>query len=84
MNDKVRVFSLSPFWRYAVGPTNTERSPAIPYYTLKSAQHFFNEAKKALPWAGVVMYKRVWFKGVETIQEYIPTDVYENLFRKQN
>jgi len=67
----VRVVALAPFWRYAVGPT-AAHSPAIPYYRLASAVAFFEEAKRELPWAGVVLYKRRGLRGIEAIREYTP------------
>jgi len=73
-NDRefVRVAAIAPFWRYAVGPTSG-MSPAIPYYTLFGAAAFFEEAKRELPWAGVVLYKRRWLRGIEAIREHTPT-----------
>lgn len=67
----VQVVDVSPFWRYAVGPTPAH-SPAIPYYTLKSALSFFEEVQRKLPWAGAILYKRIWFRGIETMREYKP------------
>jgi hypothetical protein len=69
--DFVRVAEILPFWRYAVGPTSGH-TPAIPYYRFSEAMLFFEEAKRALPWAGVILYKRKWFRGIETIHEYKP------------
>lgn len=67
----VSVAAIAPFWRYAVGPTSGN-SPAVPYYRLASAIAFFEEAKAALPWAGVALYKRSGFRGIETVCEYSP------------
>jgi len=67
----VRVAAIAPFWRYAVGPTSAQ-SPAIPYYTLAGAAAFFEEAKRELPWAGVVLYKRRGFRSIEAVREYTP------------
>lgn len=69
----VRVAAIAPFWRYAVGPTSAH-SPAIPYYRLSSALAFFEEAKRELPWAGVVLYKRRGFRSLEAVHEYTPND----------
>lgn len=66
----VEVVSLLPFWRYAVGPTS-RCSPALPFYTLASALVFYNEAKKRLPWAGVILYRRGW-RGVDVAWKYTP------------
>lgn len=67
----VSVAAILPFWRYAVGPASSH-SPAIPYYSLDKAEAFFEETKKALPWAGVVLYKRRWFRGITEIARYSP------------
>lgn len=67
----VEVLLIAPFWRYAVGPASNH-SPAIPYYTLAGATEFFEEARRELPWAGVVLYKRRWLRGIEAIMEYVP------------
>jgi len=67
----VSVAAILPFWMYAVGPT-AGHTPAIPYYSFVKATEFFEEAKKKLPWSGVILYKRKWFRGVETIREYKP------------
>ena len=68
----VIVADIAPFFRYAVGPT-AAHSAAIPFYRLTEAVAFFDEAKRELPWAGVVLYKRRWFQGVEVVMEYSPT-----------
>ena len=67
----VRVAAIAPFWRYAVGPT-AAHSPAIPYYRLAAAESFFEEAKRELPWAGVVLYKRRGLRGIEAVKTYTP------------
>lgn len=72
----VRVADIQPFWRYAVGPT-AGHSPAIPYYRLAAAVAFFELTKSALPWAGVVLYKRRWWRGIEVLREYKPPADYE-------
>lgn len=69
----VRVAAIAPFWRYAVGPT-AAHSPAIPYYRLAAAESFFEEAKRELPWAGVVLYKRRGLRGIEAVKTYTPND----------
>jgi hypothetical protein len=67
----VHVAEILPFWRYAVGPT-AKHLPAIPYYRLAPAVAFFEETKRELPWAGVVLYRRRGFHGIEVVREYIP------------
>lgn len=68
--DTVSVAAILPFWRYAVGPTSG-RSPAIPFYRLTPATAFFEYARREVPWAGIVLYKRT-FHGLETVREHIP------------
>lgn len=65
---EIRVISICPFFRYAVGPANL-RNPAIPYYTLKEAKKFFVEVTEEIPWESTVLYKRRWFKGLEVIAQ---------------
>lgn len=67
----VSVADILPLFRYAVGPTSG-RSPAIPFYRLAPALAFFEEAKRELPWAGVALYRRRLFRGIETVKEYRP------------
>lgn len=67
----VSVADILPFWRYAVGPTSGHSS-AIPFYRLSDATLFFNETRTALPWSGVVIYKRRFFRGIEIVREYTP------------
>ena len=67
----VNVASIIPFWRYAVGPTS-ERTPAIPCYTLKAATKLFKEARRELPWAGVILYRRKGWGGIVRLWEYRP------------
>ena len=67
----VRVCAVAPFWRYAVGPT-AAHSPAIPVYTLKAAMKLYEEVKRELPWAGAILYKRVWWRGIDVVMEYVP------------
>lgn len=67
----VYVVDVAPFWRYAVGPSS-EHSPAIPFYRRVSAKGFFEEAKRTLPWSGVVLYKRRGIGRVEVVEEYEP------------
>ena len=69
----IRILALSPFWRYAVGPSSGH-SPAIPYYRFAPAKAFFEETRRKLPWAGVVLYRRRWFRGVEIVWEYTPPE----------
>ena len=68
----VRVADITPFWRYAVGPTS-QHSPAIPYWTLKGAEAFFKEVKRDLPWCGACIYKRTW-RGLVTVREHRPNE----------
>ncbi len=65
-NEGVRVASIIPFWRYAVGPAS-DHSPAIPFYRLKSAVAFFQETKRELPWSKVVLYRRRGWKSIEEL-----------------
>ncbi len=67
----VSVALVAPFWRYAVGPASGH-SPAVPFYTLKGARAFYEEAKRDLPWAGVVLYRRSGWGVIEPIKEYKP------------
>lgn len=66
----VRVLSLLPLWRYAVGPSSL-RSPAIPFYRRVSANALFEAAVRDLPFSGCVIYKRT-FKGLVVVREYTP------------
>ena len=70
MTDSVRVASIIPFWRWAVGPTS-HNSPAIPCFTFKAAVKLFSEVRRELPWAGVILYKRTW-RGLVTVIQYDP------------
>jgi len=70
----ISVVAILPFWRYAVGPTNL-RNSAIPFYTRSGAEALYAEVKRDLPWAGVRLYRRRWFQGIETIKEYRPMEV---------
>lgn len=67
----VSVADILPFFRYAVGPTNGHH-PAIPFYRIAPALAFFEECKRELPWAGVVIYRRRLFRTLETVREYHP------------
>lgn len=71
MNATVSIADILPFFRYAVGPTSGH-TPAIPFYRLTDATAFFEEVKRELPWAGVALYRRRLFRGIETIKEYQP------------
>jgi hypothetical protein len=73
MNHKqyIEVLSILPLWRYAVGPYS-QITPAIPFYTLSSATQLFNQAMAELPFAGVVLYKRSWLRGIKIIRSYNP------------
>lgn len=77
--DSVSVVAMLPFWRYAVGPTSMN-SPAIPFYTRKEADFFFEEIKKEIPFAGAILYKRKGWSCIETIEEYTPqSDSFDNI-----
>ena len=68
----VNVASVTPFWRYAVGPTS-QHSPAVPFWSKSEALLFFIETQRTLPWAGSELYKRKGWRGIETISRYVPT-----------
>ena len=68
----VSVLEIRPFWRYAVGPAS-EHTPAIPFYRKRDAVAFFEEAKREIPFCGVILYRRRWFsRTITTVQEYTP------------
>jgi hypothetical protein len=69
----VSVAAIAPFWRYAVGP-KSDSSPAIPFYSFKAAEEFFEEARRDLPWAGVILYRRKGWSRIKTLKEYIPAE----------
>jgi len=69
-NETVNVAAIMPFFRYAVGPTSG-LIPAIPYFTRKHAEAFYEETKRELPWMGVIMYRRTW-RGLQPIRQYHP------------
>jgi hypothetical protein len=69
--DLVRVAAILPFWRYAVGPASSH-SAAVPFYRLGSAEAFFEETRRSLPWAGCVLYRRRGWSGIETLREHEP------------
>lgn len=70
--ESVDVLAVAPFWRYAVGPASGH-SPAIPYYRLTAARAFFDEAKRELPWAGVILYRRRGLsRTIEAMEIYEP------------
>ena len=71
MSDMVSVADITPFWRYAVGPTRPH-SPAVPFWTRKGADAFFAEVQRDLPWAGAVLYRRVWWRGITVVSTYNP------------
>jgi hypothetical protein len=66
----ISVAAILPFWRYAVGP-KSGHSPAVPFYRIAPAVAFFEEAKRDLPWAGCLLYKRT-MRGIVTVKEYRP------------
>ena len=76
-NDSVSVLALLPLWRYAVGP-DSNMCAAIPFYTLKKAREFFDETMNKQ--ISCVLYKRVWFKGLDVIARYVPD--YSKLIEK--
>ena len=67
MSEYVTVASIAPCWRYAVGPSNGN-CPAVPFYSKVSAKAFFEEASSLLPWAGVTLYRRRFWRDVEELQ----------------
>jgi hypothetical protein len=69
-NETVNVADMLPFFRYAVGPTKGD-IPAIPYFTRKHAEAFYEETKRELPWMGVILYRRTW-RGLQPIRQYHP------------
>jgi hypothetical protein len=69
----VQIAAIMPFFRYAVGPTS-QHSPAIPHFTRKGAEAFFEDVVRELPWCGAVMYRRTW-RGLVTVREYRPNAV---------
>lgn len=62
---------LLPVWRYAVGPTS-QCLPAVPFFRMSKAEAFFIQAKTEIPRAGVRLYRRRLFRGVEIVLEYNP------------
>lgn len=61
---------MLPFWRYAVCPAN-QSNPGIPTWTYAGAKKLFEEAKRALPWAGAILVKRYfWSNQVEVVETY--------------
>lgn len=71
MDNFIRVLDIIPFWRYAVGPS-VQHSAAIPFYRREPAEQLFEEAKRTLPWSGVILYRRRYWRGVEVVKEYHP------------
>ena len=68
MSDFVRVASILPFWRYAVGPTS-ELSPAILFFTRKAADVCFEDMVRKISWAGARIYRRTR-RGLVVVREY--------------
>lgn len=68
----VRVASIFPFWRYAVGP-GSSCAIAIPCYTRKGADTLFNEIITTLPWASAFIYKRTW-RGLVVVCAHYPQE----------
>ena len=73
-SEYINVAAITPFWRYAVGPSNKNNS-AIPFFFRGEAEVFYAQAKRDIPWEGVCLYRRRWFRGIETIKEYRPMEV---------
>lgn len=71
MKETFTICSIPPFWRWAVCP-ESECSPGVGFYTERGARSFFDEAKRALPWAAVYLLKRHYFQGLEVIEYYPP------------
>jgi len=69
----ISVSNILPFWRYAVGPSSGI-SPAIPYWSRRSAMSFFSWARRELPWMGVRVYRRVGWREYEVIEEFVPSE----------
>ncbi len=67
--DTLEVCSVTPFWRFAVGPTS-KMSPAIPYFRYSKAKKFFEKVKREIPWSGVALYKRCGRHGFEVVEEH--------------
>ena len=67
---EVLVASITPFWRYAVGPMDQPLTPAIPYWHRAEAEEFFSYVRRELPWAGVVIYRRRWLRGIEVVKSF--------------
>jgi hypothetical protein len=72
MDNLIWVLDILPFWRYAVGPSGPH-SAAIPFYRREQAEQLFEEAKRALPWSGVILYRRRYWRGIEVVKEYRPS-----------
>lgn len=66
----IPVADIAPFFRYAVGPTKGH-IPAIPFYRLASAEAFFQEAVRELPWCGCTIWKRTR-NGLLPVREHVP------------
>ena len=64
----VRVASIMPWFRYAVGPIS-QHSPAVPFFTRKGADATFEHFVRQLPWCGCRLYKRTW-RGMLVVLEY--------------
>jgi hypothetical protein len=32
----------------------------------------YEEVKRELPWAGAILYKRVGWRGIDVVMEYVP------------
>lgn len=74
----VNVGAIAPFFRYAVGPTSAH-SPAIPTYTLKGAEKLYEEFKRELPWAGVILFKRIGWGTLAAVREYKPNPSFQGI-----
>ena len=79
--ETVRVFAVAPFWRYAVGPAS-RHTAAVPFYRLGSARAFFDEAKRDLPWAGVILYKRQGLRGIKAVEIHEPIGALATMFNR--
>ena len=78
----VLVVSITPFWRYAVGP-DSQYSPSIPYWTREGADVFFEEMVQELPWLSVRIYRRT-LHGLVTVREYSPNPALTDAENIQN
>jgi hypothetical protein len=70
VKNRFAIADILPFFRYAVCPT-AGFCPGLPFYRLRSARAFFDEARRDCPLTGVVLLKRGW-SGVTVIDAHLP------------